>query len=52
VLTCPHCGGARLLIARITQRSVIERILDHLGLPSVPPQLASARGPPEFALAE
>jgi hypothetical protein len=51
VLTCPHCGGKRKLIALITERSVVRRILAHLGLPTQPPALAPARAPPEPELA-
>ena len=47
VLTCPHCGGARRLIATITDGLVVRRILDHLELPSSPPPIAPARAPPE-----
>jgi len=45
VLTCP-CGGKRSLIAAITEQDVIVKILDHLGLPSEPPQVTPARAPP------
>ena len=45
VLTCP-CGGKRTLIAAITEPGVIVRILDHLGLPSEPPQVTPTRAPP------
>ena len=36
VLDCPQCGGRLRLLATITQRDVIERILTHLGLPTDP----------------
>jgi hypothetical protein len=51
VLTCPDCGGARRLIAMITDGLVGRRILDHLDRPSSPPPIAPARAPPqpEFA---
>jgi hypothetical protein len=51
VLTCHHCGGARRLIAMITDGDVVRRILEHLELPSAPPKIASARAPPETELA-
>ena len=51
VLTCPHCGGARRLIAMITDGLVVRRILDHLELPSSPPLIAPARAPPELEFA-
>jgi hypothetical protein len=47
VLTCPDCGGARRLIATITDGLVVQRILGHLELPSSPPPMAPARAPPE-----
>ena len=47
VLTCPDCGGARRLIAMITDGLVVRRILDHLELPSTAPAIAPARAPPE-----
>jgi len=36
VLDCPECGGRLRLLATITQRAVIERILAHFGLPTDP----------------
>ena len=45
VLTC-RCGGKRSLIAAITDQDVIVKILDHLGLPSEPPQVTPAGPPP------
>jgi len=45
--TCPDCGGALKFIAAITERAVVEQILGHLGLPSVPPTFHPARPPPQ-----
>jgi hypothetical protein len=42
VLACP-CGGRRIVIAFIDERPVIERILNHLGLPTTGPPVAPAR---------
>jgi hypothetical protein len=42
VLACP-CGGRRKVIAFINERSVIEEILRHLGLPTTGPPTAPAR---------
>jgi len=50
VLTCQHCGGRRSVLAFHTDPRVIGRILDHLGLPTDPPCIASARAPPEPTL--
>jgi hypothetical protein len=47
VLTCPHCGGPRKLIALINDGLVVRKILTHLGLPTEPPPIAPARAPPE-----
>ena len=44
VLDCPQCGGRLRLLATITQRDVIERILTHLGLQARAPPRAPARG--------
>jgi hypothetical protein len=48
VETCDLCGGKVKIIAAIKKPEVIKKILDHIGLPSVPPEIASARGPPIF----
>lgn len=47
VETCGVCGGKVKIISAIKETEVIKKILDHIGLPSVPPEIASARGPPE-----
>jgi hypothetical protein len=47
VLRCPGCGGRRRLIAAITQAEVNRAILAALGLPTEPPAVHPARGPPE-----
>ena len=46
VLRCPGCGGRRKILAAITQGSVIRAILGALGLPTDPPAVHPARGPP------
>jgi hypothetical protein len=43
---CPKCQGKIRIIAAIEDTKVIKKILDHLGLPSAPPSLHPARGPP------
>jgi hypothetical protein len=50
VLTCPHCGGKRKLLAFLTDPRVVEKILAHLELPTDSPSVAPARPPPETAL--
>lgn len=47
VETCPLCGGKAKIIAAIDDPKVIKKILEHLGLPTTPPPLWPARGPPE-----
>ena len=43
---CPKCGGEMRIIAFITEAVVIRKILGHLGEPTAPPKIKSARGPP------
>jgi hypothetical protein len=43
VLTCPHCGGPRRLIAQLTDPVVVRKILAHLGHPTEPPRPAPTR---------
>jgi hypothetical protein len=50
VLTCPHCKSVRRLLAFITDRDAIVRILSCLGLATEPPTIAPARAPPALAL--
>ena len=50
-LRCGVCGKQRRLIALITQRQVIVRILEHLKLDAHPPPILPARAPPQIELA-
>jgi hypothetical protein len=45
VLACPRCGGRMRVIAAVTSREAIRRILEHLGLPPRAPPLSPARLP-------
>ena len=45
VLQCPRCQGRLRVLAIITEREPVERILSHLGLPTAPPRVARARDP-------
>jgi len=47
-LTCPRCGAETRIIAFITEAVDVRAILEHIGEPSTPPRIASARGPPEW----
>jgi len=42
-LACPRCEGPMTVLAYITERQVLEKILSHLGLPTSAPPLAPAR---------
>jgi hypothetical protein len=44
-LECPECSGRLRVLAVITEREPVQRILAHLGLPTEPPPLARARDP-------
>ncbi len=45
-LLCPICGGQMRLIAFITNTAEVRKILEHIGVDSVPPRITPARGPP------
>jgi hypothetical protein len=47
-LDCPKCGATLSVIAYITELAVVRKILEHLGLPSAPTELAPARLPDEL----
>jgi hypothetical protein len=49
-LHCEHCGGPMKIIAFVIEHSEITAILNHLGLPSEPPKVHRARGPPHARL--
>ena len=46
VLACPRCPGRLRLVALIQDGAVIQRILRHLGLPTVVPEMQRSRAPP------
>jgi hypothetical protein len=45
VLQCPRCQGRLRVLAVITEREPVERILARLGVPTDPPPLVRARDP-------
>jgi hypothetical protein len=49
VLECPKCHGRLRMVAVITERQPVRRILAHLGLPTEPPPVARARDPTDDA---
>lgn len=52
VLVCPRCAGPMTVLAYLTQRAVVEKILAHLGLPISSPPLCPARRPEQAELFE
>ncbi|MBA2244618.1 MAG: hypothetical protein H0W11_06655 [Gemmatimonadetes bacterium] len=49
-LLCPDCGGDMRILAFLTAAEPADAILAHLGLPTTPPPLSPARGPPQHDL--
>ena len=49
-LSCPKCKAQLVVLAFITDPRVVHKVLDHLGLPTAPPQVAPARLPVEVDL--
>ena len=45
VMQCPKCGGRLRVVAVITEREPVRRILAHLGLPTEAAPPARARDP-------
>lgn len=48
VETCIKCAGRMKIIAAIEDPKVIRKILEHMGIPTKPPTLHPARGPPKY----
>ena len=46
-MVCPTCNGPRRILAAITEREPIHKILTHLGLSTEVPVVAKARPPPQ-----
>ena len=47
-LICPVCGTQMRLIAAVTEREPVQRILRHIGEPALPPPISPARSPPRW----
>jgi len=47
-LTCPHCGKEMRLVAFITEKAPVPRLLNNIGEPAMPPRIVPARGPPPW----
>ena len=43
VLVCEHCNARQEMLKFITDPMVIVRILDHVGLPTPPPEVSPMR---------
>jgi len=43
VLKCENCGGRMTVLAFLTERAVVKKILEHLGLPATGPPKAPVR---------
>jgi hypothetical protein len=52
VLECPKCKGRMKILAAVTAPASVQRILNHLGLPSEAPRLQVALPPPQLDLAD
>ncbi len=48
VLRCERCGGRMTVLAFLTQRASVRKVLEHLGLPTTGPPIAKARHLPQF----
>jgi len=47
VLNCERCGGRMTVLAFLTERASVKKVLEHLGLPTTGPPIAKARDPVE-----
>ena len=52
VLECPKCHDRLRVLAVITEREPVQRILAHLGMPTEAPHVARARDPTDDCAAE
>ena len=50
VLECNRCGGRRVVLAFVIERSAVKAILEHLRLPTTGPPVAPARSNPQMEL--
>ena len=51
LLAYDRCGGRRVVLAFLSEGSVVKAILEHLGLPTTGPPVAPARGSPQTEFA-
>ena len=50
VLACTRCSGRMAIVAAVTSRASVTRILEHLGLPTDAPNFHASRPPPQAEL--
>jgi hypothetical protein len=50
VLACTRCSGRMAIVAAVTSRAGVTRILEHVGLPTDAPDFHAARPPPQSEL--
>jgi len=46
--SCPRCSGEFKIVAAILEAGAIRKILGHLGIPDIPPDIAPPRLPPQL----
>ncbi len=49
ILRCPNCGGRLILLATIEDPKVIQKILDHLNVPTDLPEALPAKHPSDMS---
>jgi len=52
ITQCQFCRGEVKVVAAILEKAAIEKILNHLGLPTEPPVIHPARPPPQTSFDE
>ncbi len=52
ITQCQFCRGEVKMVAAILEKAAIEKILNHLGLPTEPPVIRPARPPPQTSFNE
>jgi hypothetical protein len=50
ILACARCPGRMTIVAAVTSRAGVARLLHHLGLPANAPAFRAARPPPQTEL--
>ena len=50
VTQCQYCRGDVKVVAAVLQKTAIEQILKHLGLPTEVPVISPARAPPQIQM--